>query len=148
MKKKEELNTALVAAMKSKDETRKIPLRLVMAAVKLAEIESKSELDDAGVISLIQKEVKARRESIADAEKAGRDDLVAAAQAEMEVLQEFLPEELSEEQLKKIVQEAVAEAGASSPADMGNVMKVLMPKVKGRADGSLVSRLVKQALEG
>lgn len=148
MSKKDELNAALIAAMKSHDEVKKVPLKLVMAAVKLAEIETKEKLDDPDVIRIIQKEVKSLNELIADAEKAERDDLIATAKAEREVLQEFLPAGLSEEELLAIVKDAITESGAASPAEMGAVMKILMPKVQGRTDGSQVSQLVKQELQG
>jgi uncharacterized protein YqeY len=143
---KDTLSTAMRDAMKAKDETRKIPLRLVMAAIKEAEIEKQEELKDEDVLRLVQKEVKSRQESIADAEKAGREDLVATAEAEMAVLQEFLPQPLSPEELEALVKETIAEEGATSMADMGKVMKAAMAKAQGRADGSQISQLVRQLL--
>ncbi|TAK10797.1 MAG: GatB/YqeY domain-containing protein [Anaerolineae bacterium] len=145
---KDELSSALKDAMRASDDGRKIPLRLVISAIQLAQVEKGSELDDTEVMGIIQKEVKARRESIADAEKAKRDDLVEAAQAEMVVLESFLPKGLTVEELEAIVRAAIAEAGATSPADMGAVMKLLVPKTKGRADGGQVSALVRQLLQG
>lgn len=143
---KDTLSTAMRDAMKARDETRKIPLRLVMAAVKEAEIEKQEELKDEDVLRLVQKEVKSRQESIADAEKAGREDLIATAKAEMAVLQEFLPQPLSPEELEALVKETIAEEGATSMADMGKVMKTAMTKAQGRADGSQISQLVRQLL--
>lgn len=143
---KEELNTTLTAAMKARDETRKIPLRLVMAAIKEAEIEKQADLDDDQVLGILQKEVKARLESIADAEKSNRPDLIEAAKAEMAVLKEFLPQPLSEEKIIAIVKETIAEVGAASMADMGAVMGALLPKVQGRADGGQLSKIVRQQL--
>jgi uncharacterized protein YqeY len=143
---KETLNAAMTAAMKAKDDTRKVPLRLVMAAIKQAEIDGQKDLTDEDVLRLVQKEVKSRQESIADAEKAGRADLVATAEAEMAVLQEFLPEALSPEELEAIVKDAIAEIGASSMADMGKIMQAVMPKVQGRADGGQVNQLVRKLL--
>jgi len=143
---KETLSAAMTDAMKARDETRKVPLRLVMAAIKEAEIESQAELKDEDVLRLIQKEVKSRTESIADAEKAGREDLVATAQAEMAVLQEYLPAALSSEELEGIVKETIAEVGASSMGDMGKVMQAVMPKVQGKAEGGQVNQLVRKLL--
>ena len=145
---KEEIQTSLTAAMKAKDEARKVPLRLVMSAIKLAEVEKQEDLDEDEVLSIVQKEVKARHESIADAEKAGRQDLIDAAKVEINILEEFLPEGLSPEELENIVKETIAEVGASSIADMGKVMGAIMPKVKGRADGGQVNQMVKQLLQG
>jgi uncharacterized protein YqeY len=143
---KDTLGTAMRDAMKAKDETRKIPLRLVMAAIKEAEIEKQEELKDEDVLRLVQKEVKARQESIADAEKAGREDLVATAKAEMAVLQEFLPQALSPDELEALVKETIKEEGATSMADMGKVMKAALAKAQGRADGGQISQLVRQLL--
>lgn len=144
---KEQLNTAMHEAMKAKDEIRKVPLRLVLAAVKEVEIEKKAELDDDEVLRVIQKEVKARQESIADAEKANRPDLVATAEAEMAVLKGYLPKALTPDELEAIVKETIAEVGAESMADMGKIMKVIMPKIQGRADGGQVNQLVRKLLE-
>lgn len=143
---KETLTAAMKDAMKAKDETRKIPLRLVMAAIKQAEIDGQKELNEDEVLRLVQKEVKSRQESIADAEKAGREDLIATAKAEMAVLEEYLPKALSPEELEAIVSETIAEVGASSMADMGNIMKAVMPKIQGRADGGQVNQLVRKLL--
>ena len=146
MKLKETLSAALTEAMKAQDETRKIPLRLVMAAVKEAEIEKREELKEDDVLRLVQKEVKARQESIADAEKAGREDLIKTAKAEMAVLQKYLPEGLSEAELEAILKETISEVGATSMADMGKIMQAVMPKVQGRADGGQVNQLVRKLL--
>lgn len=143
---KDTLTTAMQDAMRARDDTRKIPLRLVMAAIKEAEIDKQEELKDEDILRLVQKEVKSRLESIADAEKAGREDLIATAKAEMAVLQEYLPEQLSPEELEALVKEAIAEQGATSMADMGVVMKAAMAKVQGRADGGQISQLVRQLL--
>ena len=146
MKLKETLSAALTEAMKAQDETRKIPLRLVMAAVKEAEIEKREELKEEEVLRIVQKEVKARQESIADAEKAGREDLIKTAKAEMAVLQKYLPEGLSEAELEAILKETISEVGATSMADMGKIMQAVMPKVQGRADGGQVNQLVRKLL--
>ena len=119
-----------------------------MASIKEAEIDRQAELSDPDVLRILQKEAKARLDTIADAEKAGRPDLIEQAEAEMAVLKRFLPDELSDEDLEKIVQETIGETGAASMADMGNVMKAIMPKVQGRADGGKVSQLVRKHLQG
>jgi uncharacterized protein YqeY len=145
---KQEISKSLTQAMKDRDDVRKVPLRLVMTAVKEAEIDKKEELSEEEVLRLVQKEAKARQEAIADAEKAGRQDLIDRAEAEMAVLKEFLPEMLSEEEVQAIVDAAIRETGAASMADMGTVMKAVMPKVQGRADGGVISQMVRQKLQG
>lgn len=145
---KKEIQQALTDAMKTRDELTKIPLRLVMAAIKEAEIMNKEELSDPEVLRIVQKEAKARMDTIADAEKAGRPDLIEQAEAELAILKQFLPEELSEEELRELVKATIDEIGATSMADMGAVMKTLLPKVQGRADGGKVSQLVRQTLQG
>jgi hypothetical protein len=148
MSMKTELENALKEAMRSSDVVRRGTLRMVLSAVKEAEIQKQGELDDPTVLSLLQKEVKSRQESIADAEKAGRPDLVESAETEMAILEEYLPKQLSDAELDALVTAAIAESGASSPAEMGNVMKVLLPKVQGRADGGRVSQAVRGRLQG
>jgi len=144
---KDELNTALKEAIKAQDATRKIAIRSAIAAIKLVEVDRQEELDDPTLFSILQKEVKSRQESIADAEKAERPDLIEAAKAEMAVLQEYLPPPLTPEELEALVKETIAEVGASSPADMGEVMKTIMPKVQGRAEGGQVNQLVRSQLQ-
>ena len=144
---KNELNTALKEAIKAQDATRKIAIRSAIAAIKLVEVDRQEELDDPTLFSILQKEVKSRQESIADAEKAERPDLIEAAKAEMAVLQEYLPPPLTPEELEALVKETIAEVGASSPADMGEVMKTIMPKVQGRAEGGQVNQLVRSQLQ-
>ena len=133
--------------MKSGDEIRKRTLRMVLAAVKQAEVDKREEIDDMAVISLIQKEVKNRRESIADAEKANRPDLIEENEAEIKVLEVFLPKAMPEEELKAIVQAAIEETGAASMADMGKVMKIVMGKVAGRAPNDKISSAVREMLQ-
>ena len=148
MSMKDKIQVALTTAMKARDELTKIPLRLVMAAIKEAEVGSKDQISDQDVLRIVQKEAKARMDTIADAEKAGRPDLIEQAEAELAILKKFLPEELSDEELAAIVGATIEEVGASSMADMGAVMKALMPKVQGRADGGKVSQLVRLTLQG
>ncbi len=134
--------------MRASDDLRKTTLRGVLAGVKEAEVSKKGELDDAAVIAIVQKEVKSRQEAIAEAEKASRPDLTEKAKAESQVLEGFLPQGLSAAEIEAIVTAAIAETGATTPADMGKVMKAVLPKVQGRADGSQVSNLVRTKLQG
>ena len=145
---KEKLTEDMKAAMKAKEEgkQRLSVIRMVRGAIRQQEIDGKVELDDEGVIAVISKEVKQRRDSIEEFKKGGREDLVAQNEADVAILMEYLPQQLSEEEVRKIVREAVAESGATSQKEMGKVMKVLMPKVKGRADGKLVNNLVREIL--
>lgn len=144
---KTQLNESMKDAMKSGDEVRKRTVRMVLAAVKQAEVDKRVELDDTAVMNLIQKEVKNRREAIEEAKKAERADLIEANEAEIKVLEVFLPKAMPAEELRALVQAAIAEAGASGPGDMGKVMKAVMPKVAGRAPNDMVSAAVKEALQ-
>jgi len=144
---KNELNESMRDAMKSGDEVRKRTVRMALAGIKQAEIDRRTELDDAAVVSLRQKEVKNRRESLEEARKANRLDLVEANEAEIDVLQAFLPKAMPAEELRSLVQAAIAESGATSPADMGKVMKTVMPRVAGRAPNDAVSATVRELLQ-
>jgi uncharacterized protein YqeY len=145
---KAQLNQALKEAMKSGDEIRKRTVRMALAAIKQAEIDRQVTLDDQGVLSILQREIKTRRESLEEAQKAGREDLVQALQAEIAVLQAFLPQALSPEELRALAKAVIEEVGASSVADMGRVMKALMPRVANRAPGDQVSQIVRSLLTG
>ena len=144
---KTQLNETMKDAMKSGDEVRKRTVRMALAAIKQAEVDKRIELDDAAVMSLLQKEIKNRRESLEEAKKANRADLVVANAAEIDVLQAFLPEAMPAEELRALVQAAIAETGAASPADMGKVMKTVMPRVAGRAPNDMVSAMVRELLQ-
>jgi uncharacterized protein YqeY len=146
MSTKEKLTQALKEALKAKDELRKRTVRMALAAIKNAEVENRGPLDEPNLLAILQKEVKARHETIEGAQQAGRDDLIAEAEAEIAVLDEFLPEALSHEELKAIIEEVIAEVGGSSPGDMGQVMQAVMPKIRGRADGKEASQLVRELL--
>ena len=148
MSTKTQLTQALKEALKAGDNVQKTTLRLALAAIKNAEIQRGGELDEPSVLSILQKEVKFRRETTEEARRANRFDLETVGQAEIAVLQAHLPQPLSMEVLAQMVQEAISETGATSPCEMGNVMKVLMPRVKGRADGKQVSNLVRRSLQG
>jgi len=145
---KEQLSSALHQAMKAGEEIKKSTVRMALAAIKNAEIQSRKELNDGEVLGILQKEVRTRREALEEAETAKRQDLIAAAHAEIAVLEAFLPAAMSEAKLLEMIREAIAETGAGSPTDMGRVMKVLLPKVQGQADGKQVSSLVRQLLQG
>ena len=143
---KEQLASDLKEAMKAKDEIRKNVVQMVRAGVLQVEKDKRITLDDEGVIEVIAKEVKKRKDVLPDFEKAGRADLIEATQREIEILLSYLPSQLTTDELDKIVSEAVKEIGASGMKDMGKVMSALMPKVKGRADGKAVNELVKKYL--
>jgi uncharacterized protein len=145
---KEQLTEDMKAAMKAKEAGKQelSVIRMVRSAVRQIEIDGKKELDDNGVIDIISKEVKMRKDSIDEFRKGDREDLVAQNEAEIAVLMKYLPQQLTEEEVRSLVKEAVAASGASSAKEMGKVMAVLMPKVKGRADGKLVNTVVREAL--
>ncbi|MFV8781063.1 GatB/YqeY domain-containing protein [Microbulbifer sp. SA54] len=142
---KETLSTATKDAMRAREKARLATLRLINAEIKRVEVDERIELDDARILALLDKMTKQRRDSITQYEKAGRPELAAVEQQEIEVIQEFLPEQLSEAEIAEIVSAAVAETGASSMADMGKVMALVKPQVQGRADMGAVSKLVKAA---
>ena len=147
METKAKLETVLKEAMKAGDEVRKRTVRMALAAIHQQEVDRQVKLDEAAVLSILQKEIKTRRESVEEARGANRPDIVAATQAEILVLQGYLPEALSTEELKTLVDAAILEAGAVSPADMGKVMKLLKERVAGRSPGDQVSVMVRQALQ-
>ncbi len=143
---KERLQEDWKTALKNKDNFKAGVLSMTRAAILQVEKTDGSKLDDAAVVDVISKEVKQRRESVADFEKGNRQDLVDQTQKEIEILLDYLPQQLTEEEIAEIVRSAVNESGASSMKDMGRVMSIIMPDVKGRADGKLVSQIVKQFL--
>jgi uncharacterized protein YqeY len=142
----ERLNEDMKQAMKAQDKFKLSVIRMVRAAIKNIEIDTKRTLDDSEVLDVLNREIKQRKDSLQEFEKAGRDDLAENVKAEIAVLSEYMPQQLTEEEVKAIVQQTIQETGASSKADMGKVMGALMPKVKGRADGRLVNQLVQQLL--
>ncbi len=144
---KEKLEIALKEAMRAGDDVRKRSVRMVLAAVRQVEIDRQVKLDEPAVLSIIQKEIKTRRESVEEARGANRPDIVAATEAEIVVLQAYLPEAMGIDELISMVEAAVVEADAKSPADMGKVMKLLVPRMAGRAPGDQVSAMVRQALQ-
>lgn len=146
---KTQLEGALKDAMRANDDLHKRTLRMALAAIRLAEIEKGrgSVMDEPAVLAILQKEIKARQESIADAERAGRPDLVKEALDEVHVLEAFLPKQLSAAELEALARQAVAEVGATSIREMGQVMKILMPRLAGRAPGDQASQVVRQLLQ-
>ena len=147
METKEQLESALKEAMKAGDDVRKRTVRMVLAAIRQVEIDKQIKLDEPAVMGIIQKEIKTRKEAVEEARGANRPDIVAATEAEIKVLQAYLPQAMSADELKALAEAAVTEAGATSPADMGKVMKLLIPRVAGRAPGDQISAAVRQLLQ-
>lgn len=143
---KDKLKEDLKTAMKEKDSIRKNVVQLIKAGVLQVEKDKQITLDDEGVLDVIAKQLKQRRDSLPDYEKSGREDLIAQLKREMDILMEYLPAQLSEEELVEIVKEAVASTGASSVKDMGKIMAAVMPKTKGRADGREINRIARELL--
>ena len=142
----EQLRQDLKSAMRARDARRKSALRMVLTSIQLAEVEQKGTLTDEVIIGLIRKEVRRREDALDIIRKAGRDDLVEEEQAELEILKPYLPQLLGEDEISVIVKEVIQEVDASSPADFGKVMRVLMPRVKGKADGRMVNQAVRDLL--
>jgi uncharacterized protein YqeY len=147
---KSTLQSDLKDAMRHGEETRKSTIRMALTAIKLAEVEKISPLDEIGYLAVIQKEIKARREAIADAERANRPELITQAEKEIEVLQSYLrylPATLTQEELEDLAKAVIAESGATSIREMGQVMKILMPRLQGRANGEQASQVVRKLLQ-
>jgi uncharacterized protein YqeY len=144
---KTQLNESMKDAMKAHDELRKRTVRMALAAIKQAEVDRQTTLDEPAVIALLQKEIKNRREAVEEAKKAGRSDLVDENEAEIKVVEAFLPKAMPADELTALVKAAIAETGAATPADMGKVMKIVMAKVAGRAPGDQVSAAVREQLQ-
>lgn len=145
---REQLNEDVKAAMKAREQARLDSLRLLLSAVKQREVDERITLDDAGVISVVEKMIKQRKDSISQFEKGARQDLADKEKFEISVLEAYLPQQLSAAEVDAIIAEAVASVGAKSPADMGKVMGIVKPKLAGRADMGKVSGLVKAKLTG
>jgi hypothetical protein len=143
---KEDLERDLKIAMKQNDTEKKNVIRMVMTNAKLAEVEKGQPLDESGWIAVLHKEIKSRRESLADAERAGRNDLMQAAEAEIKLLEVYLPKGFAPEELETMARQAIQEANASSIKEMGQVMKLLMPRLQGRASGDQASQVVRRLL--
>ena len=148
MNTKAQLENSLKDAMRSGDDLRKRTIRMVISAIRLAEVDKGKPLEEAEIMAVLQKEVKSRNESIADAQRAGRPDLIAAAQDEIGVLETFLPKPFTAQELEDLARQAIDEAQAHAPGDMGKVMKLLTPRLQGRATGAQASQVVRQLLGG
>ena len=143
---KAQITEAMKTAMRAKDKERLGTIRLVLSEIKRAEVDERIDPDAARITSILDKMVKQRRDSIKQFTDAGRDELAAKEQGEIEVIQEFLPKPLSDEEINSLIEEAVASTGAASMQDMGKVMGMLKPKMAGRADMGKVSGLIKARL--
>ena len=143
---KNQITEDMKSAMKAGDKDRLKVVRLMMAAIKQVEVDSRSELDDAGVLGVLEKMVKQRRDSVEQFEKGGREDLAASERAEIEVLQAYLPEQLTVDEIAALVDEVIAATGAESIRDMGKVMGQIKARAAGRADMGAVSATVKERL--
>lgn len=137
----------LKTSMKSKDTIRKNTITMVRAAIKQIEVDERIELEDEQILDIISKQVKEKRSAIEDFEKGERQDLVDLTQKEIELLLKYLPEQLTEEEIQKIVLETIDEVNAKSIKDIGLVMKSVMPKVKGKTDGNIVNKIVRNMLK-
>jgi hypothetical protein len=143
---KPQLTSDMKSSMKSGDKQRLGVVRLMLAAIKQIEVDERIELDDTRILAVLDKMVKQRRESISHYSAAGRDELVAVEQAEIDLIQEYLPEALSESEINDLVEQSIATTGAASIKDMGKLMGVLKPQLQGRADMGKVSQLIKSRL--
>lgn len=145
---KDRLTSDMKQSMKSKDKVRLGTIRMALSEIRYAEIAARGELTEEELLAVVAHEAKRRREAIEEFEKGGRADLVERETAELEVLKGYLPEQMSVDELRRIIEETVEEAGATSAGDLGKVMGILMPRIKGRADGKLANRLAREMLEG
>ncbi len=143
---KEQLQEDLKAAMRAGDEPRKTAIRMALLAIRMAEVEAARPLSEDEILRVLQNEVKRRRETLEELEKANRPDRLASERAELEVLLAYLPQPLTREEIEAMAREVIAEIGATSPAQLGEVMKRLMPRVRGRADGREVQEIVRRLL--
>jgi uncharacterized protein YqeY len=143
---KQRLQDDLKRAMRAKDEVGKRTIRLALASIKNQEIEARGELSDADVAAILQKEVRHRHETLEELGRVDRPELAAAQRAELEILEEYLPQQLSRDEIADLARQTIEELNAEGMPQMGQVMRILMPRVKGRADGSLVNQIVRELL--
>lgn len=144
---KEQLRTDMADAMRTGDKEKRDTLRLLLAAIKQVEVDGQTTLDDADVQIILAKQAKQRRESIAEYEAAGRQEQADHEEAELDIIESYLPQMMSRQEVEEIAAQTIADLGADGPKDMGRVMGRLMPQVKGKADGSLVSEVVRDLLQ-
>ncbi|MDX5475345.1 MAG: GatB/YqeY domain-containing protein [Bacillaceae bacterium] len=142
----ERLNTDMKQAMKEKDKEKLSVIRMIKSSLQNEAIKTKTDLSEDEELTVLSRELKQRKDSLHEFKNAGRDDLANKLQAEIAIVEQYMPAQLSEEEISEIVKQTISEVGASSKAEMGKVMGALMPKVKGKADGSLVNKLVQQHL--
>ena len=145
---KQQLQEDLKDALRARDEQRKSVIRVALAAITNAEVEQGGELDDAAVAALLQKQAVQRRDTIAELESVDRPELLAREEAELAILEAYLPQLLTRDEIAHEARRVIAEAEADSMRDMGRVMRPLMAKLRGRADGSVVNEVVRELLSG
>mgnify|MGYP000496809947 CR=1 FL=1 len=145
---KEQIDQELKEAIKAKDERKLSALRLLKTAIRRAEVDKMRELSEEEILAVIAAEAKKRREAIEQYSRGGREDLALQEKEELAILEAYLPKPLSREEIEEMARQAIKEVGATDPRQMGQVMKILMPRVKGRADGALVSKIVQELLAG
>ena len=143
---KDNINEKLKEAMKSHDEDGKRVYRMILSSVKFAEKTSGKELDDKEVVEILQKELKIRKETLAEAQKAGREESISEAEKDIQAIEPLLPKQMTEEEVRAVIQRIIEEVGAVSAADMGKVMKAVMPELKGLAPNDMISKIVKESL--
>lgn len=142
----ERLNQDIKQAMKNKEKDKLTTLRMIKASIQNEAIKLGSDLSEDAELTVLSREVKQRKDSLHEFDKAGREDLVEKIRTELQYVEEYMPEQLSEEEISRIVQTTIEEVGASSKSEMGKVMAAIMPKLKGKAEGSLINKLVQQHL--
>jgi len=147
MTSKLELQDALQEAIRQNDTLRKNTLRMALTSIRMAEDRKRDQLDEDEVIGVLQKELKSLQETAADAQQASRPDLAEQARAQIEILEEYLPQQMTQEELEELARQAIEQVGAESPREMGQVMKVLVPQLKGRATGEEASIVVRRLLQ-
>ena len=143
---KQQLQSDLKEALRAKDERRKSVIRMILAEITNAEIAGGGDLEEADMAALLQKDARRRQETIAELQQAGRTDLLEKEEAELRVLETYLPKMLTQEEITAAAQQVIEQVGASGMKDLGGVMRELMPKMKGRADGRLVNQVVRELL--
>ena len=145
---KDRIQADLLEATRRQDVVTRETLRMLRSAIRYAEVERGHQLDEAEIYEVIARQIRQRRESIAEFEKGGREDLAARERSELEVLERYLPAQLTREEIVELARQVIEEVGASGPRDVGVVIGRLMPRVKGRADGRLVNAVVQELLAG
>jgi len=143
---KKTFEEALHDAMRQKDEIAKNTYKILLSSLKMMEIDKGAEIDEAQIQAILQKEVKMRRESILEFQKGDRSDLIKLAEAEIAILEKYLPKQISDDEIKAVAVEVIKEVNASAPSDMGKVMKILIPKLAGKAPADRISQVVRTLL--